>query len=398
MAEKRPSLNPRPDLKVPSAPAPAPAQARWPFGAGREQRAAAGLTDVAFVRRVIIVIALAALAALAWRLADVLLLAFGAIVIAVILRALADVIAHYLPFARRWSLAIAVVLIFLALGAVLFLFGRQIHAQLSQLVALLPPAIEYVLGEFGVDLRNLSQQHLPNVLGSGLPREILGRAATFGLTVLGGLADLLVVVIAGAFLAASPDLYQGGFVKLFPINQHERARGALDASGRALKLWLRAQLAAMALIGLLTGGVLWLIGLPSPLALGLVAAVGEFIPFVGPILAAVPALVLAANQSMDMFLWTLAALVLIQQVESNLITPLLQREAVSLPPALSLLSVLAFAAVFGALGLVLAVPLTVVTYVLVKKLYVRETLGEETPVPGETPSEAEASAAPARPA
>jgi predicted PurR-regulated permease PerM len=125
------------------------------------------------------------------------------------------------------------------------------------------------------------------------------------------------------------------------------------------------------------------IGLPSPLALGLIAAVGEFVPFVGPILAALPALVIAGSQSTEMLLWTLAAFVAIQQVESNLIAPLVQRRTVELPPALSLLSVLAFGVVFGPLGLVLAVPLTVVLYVLVKKLYVRETLGEATPVPGE---------------
>jgi predicted PurR-regulated permease PerM len=139
----------------------------------------------------------------------------------------------------------------------------------------------------------------------------------------------------------------------------------------------------------LTGGALWLIGLPSPLALGLIAAIGEFVPFLGPILAALPALIIAGSQSTEIFLWTLAAFVVIQQIESNLIAPIVQRETVSLPPALSLLSVLAFGVVFGPLGLILAVPLTVVAYVLVKKLYVRETLGEETRVPGEETAQEE---------
>lgn len=342
----------------------------------------AGIPETLFIRRVLIVIALAALAALVWRLADVLLLAFGAVVVAVILRALADLIARYIHSSKRWSLAIAVVMILAAVALILFLFGRQMQAQLGELARVLPPAGEYVLGEFGVDARKLSEQ-LPNMLGSGLPREILGRVAAFGLTVLGGLSDLLVVVVAGVFLAADPELYRSGLVKLFPPSQHRRITDALDAAGTALRLWLLGQLVAMALVGILVGAALWAIGLPSPLALALIAALGEFVPFVGPILAALPALVIAVSQSTEMLLWTLGAFVVVQQIESNLITPLVQREAVELPPALSLLSVLAFGVVFGPAGLVLAVPLTVVAFVLVKKLYVRETLGEETPVPGE---------------
>jgi predicted PurR-regulated permease PerM len=208
----------------------------------------AALRDAEFIRRVLIVIALGALVALAWRLADVLLLAFGAVVIAVILRALADLIGHHIPSTKRWSLAIAVVAILLAVAVVLFLFGRQMRAQLAQLASVLPPAVEYVLGEFGVSLRDLSQQ-LPSMLGSGLPRELLGRAASFGLTVLGAFADLVVVIVAGVFLAADPDLYKSGLVKLFPPSQHERVKSAAEASGTALRLWLKGQLVAMAIVG-----------------------------------------------------------------------------------------------------------------------------------------------------
>ena len=186
-------------------------------------------------------------------------------------------------------------------------------------------------------------------------------------------------------MAADPTLYKRGVVQLFPSSQHERVESALDTSGVALRLWLKGQLVAMALVGLLTGFALWLIGLPSPVGLGLIAGFGEFIPFLGPILGAVPALVIAASQNIQMLLWTAGAFVVIQQVESNLISPLIQHRTVELPPVLSLLAVLAFATVFDAIGLVLAVPLTVVLYVMIKKLYVRETLGEVTHVPGELP-------------
>ena len=344
----------------------------------------AAFRDAAFVRRVLIVIALGVLTAVVWRLAHVLLLAFGAVVVAVILRALADLIARNIPATKKWSLALAGLTIVMALGVTLFLFGRQVRAQLGELARIFPPALEYVLGEFGVDTRKVLEQ-LPKVIGSGLPQEIFSRVASYGMTIIGALADLLLVLVAGVFLAADPTLYKRGVVQLFPSSQHERVESALDTSGVALRLWLKGQLVAMALVGLLTGFALWLIGLPSPVGLGLIAGFGEFIPFLGPILGAVPALVIAASQNIQMLLWTAGAFVVIQQIESNLISPLIQHRTVELPPVLSLLAVLAFATVFDAIGLVLAVPLTVVLYVMIKKLYVRETLGEVTHVPGELP-------------
>ena len=351
-------------------------------GGDPAQRWSYSFSDGAFVRRVLIIIALGALAALVWRLAHVLLLGFGAVVVAVILRALADIIAKYVPATKKWSLAFAGLLIAVALGVTLFFFGRQVQAQLAELARIFPPALEYVFGEFGVDTRSLLEQ-LPKVIGSGLPQELMGRVASYGMTLISALADLLVVVVAGVFLAADPMLYKHGLVQLLPVSQHQRIESAIDTSGVALRLWLKGQLFAMALVGVLTGLAVWLIGVPSPVALGLVAAFGEFIPFLGPILAAMPALVIAASQSTEMLLWTAGAFVVIQQIESNLISPLIQHRTVELPPVLSLLAVLAFATVFGPTGLVLAVPLTVVFYVLIKKLYVRETLGESTHVPGE---------------
>jgi len=184
-------------------------------------------------------------------------------------------------------------------------------------------------------------------------------------------------------LAVDPTLYRTGFVKLFPQSLHERVDSALDASGRALELWLVGQLFAMALIGVLVTFAMWLVGLPSPLALGLIAGLTEFIPFIGPILGALPALLIAATRDTGTLVWTLIAFIAIQQIESNLIMPVIQRRTVLLPPVLSLFAVVAFGVVLGALGLIFAVPLTVVAYVLVKKLYVRETLGQPTPVPGE---------------
>jgi predicted PurR-regulated permease PerM len=132
---------------------------------------------------------------------------------------------------------------------------------------------------------------------------------------------------------------------------------------------------SMLVVGVLTGLGLWLIGVPSALALGLLAGVLEFIPLAGPVLAAIPALLLALTVGVDTALWAGGLMLLIQQIEGNLIQPLVQRYAVQLPPALFLFALIGFAAMFGAIGIVLAAPLTVVVYVLNKRLYVQDALG-----------------------
>jgi predicted PurR-regulated permease PerM len=216
--------------------------------------------------------------------------------------------------------------------------------------------------------------------GSGL----MSRLAGVGGAVLGGLADFVLVVIAGIYIAASPHTYRKGLVQLFPIGQHERAEGSLSAAGQALKLWLVGQMISMAGVGVLSSLAFWFIGLPSPFALGLIAGLADFIPFVGPIIGALPAVLLAFTVDGTTVLWTVLAVVAIQQIEGNIITPLVQKRAVAIPPALALFAILAGGILFGTLGLIFGFPLAVVTFVLVKKLYVRETLGEETPVPGES--------------
>jgi predicted PurR-regulated permease PerM len=211
----------------------------------------------------------------------------------------------------------------------------------------------------------------------------VSRLAGLGMAIFGGLADFFLVIIAGVFIAGNPGVYRDGLVMLFPPSQHERIRTSLDASGEALKLWLVAQLITMAFVAAASAVGLFFLGVPSALALGLIAGLADFVPFVGPVLGALPAILLASTIDGQTALWTVLLFVVIQQIESNLVFPLLGRRVVSLPPALALFAIMAAGVVFGWLGVIFGFPLAVVVFVLVKKLYVRETLGEDTPVPGE---------------
>jgi predicted PurR-regulated permease PerM len=142
----------------------------------------------------------------------------------------------------------------------------------------------------------------------------------------------------------------------------------------------------MVVIGAMTAAALWILGVESWLVLGLLAGMLEFIPFAGPILSAIPAVLIALAQSTDLALWVVGAYVFVQHAEAYLIQPLIQRYAVDLPAVILLFSLLAFGVLFGTIGVVLAAPLAVVSYVLVKRLYVIETLDTPTPIPGEEKS------------
>jgi predicted PurR-regulated permease PerM len=155
-------------------------------------------------------------------------------------------------------------------------------------------------------------------------------------------------------------------------------------STRAASRWLLGQLLAMMFVFVLTGLGLRAIGVRAALALALLAGLAEFVPIIGPVVSAIPALLIALAEGWQTALWTLLLYLAIQQVESNLITPLVQHRVVSLPPAVALFALVAFGLLFGSLGVLFATPLAVVIFVGVKKLWVRETLGEPTELPGET--------------
>lgn len=346
--------------------------------------------DAEFVRKVLIVLGLVALALVFWKLADVLLLAFGAILVALILHACAEILVHYLRVPERWSLSLATLLILLIFLGMSILFGTQIRSQLAGVIERLPAALDDIGKSLGV---GAVSDELTEMLDSVPTGGIAARIAGIGGAILGGLTNFVLVVVAGIYFAASPSVYFQGVIKLFPVRHHERVESSLRASGEALKLWLISQLIAMTGVGILSAMVYWYIGLPSPYALGLIAGLADFIPFLGPFLGAAPAVIIAFSMGGETALWTIFAILVVQQIEGNVIQPLVTRRVITTPPALALFAILAGSILFGPLGLVFGFPLAVVAFVLVKKLYVRETLGEPTSVPGEEQAKAAQEAA-----
>ena len=346
--------------------------------------ASSALRDGVFIRRVLIVIAIGALALLLWRLIDLLLLVFGAVLVCILLRALAEPIARRTPLSDGWALAATTLGLLALISGVVWLFGAEVRAQVAELAERLPQAwdsFEERLGftDFGMRVAERAEEMAP---AAG---TVLSRLAGVVTSFVRGVADLVLIVIGGLYLATQPALYRHGVLLLVPAGgSRERFADALDATGAALRRWLLGQLVAMLLVFVLTGLGLWAIGLPAALALALLAGLAEFVPLVGPIVAAIPALLIALADGWETALWTLALYLAVQQLESNVITPLVQRQAVKLPPAVTVFAVVAFGLLFGWVGVLFATPLAVVVFVVVKKLWVRETLGEPTEVPGES--------------
>ena len=335
-----------------------------------------------FVERVVIAIALVALALVLWQLLRLLILVFGAVLIAVILSLVAQPLRRRLGF-PDWAGLLAAVVVVIGIFAIAFwLFGAETVRQSSAMRETIPEAWQALLERAEpLGLAEPLRQAVAGVESSG--GGILANVGRFVVTVGGGIADALLVVVGGIYLAAQPRLYRDGLLKLFPGGSRTEVGGALDDCVAALRLWLAGRLVSMTFIGILTGIGLWLIGIPGALALGIIAFILEFVPFIGPILAAVPAILLAVAFDPVKALWVAALYLGIQQLEGNVIEPLVQQRAVSLPPALLLFAIVAAAVVFGPVGIIFAAPLTVVLFVLVKRLYVRDALGTPTELPGE---------------
>lgn len=320
-----------------------------------------------FALRCLVAIALIVGALLLWQLQQVMLLLFAAILVAVILKAAAGGLQRLAPLGDTPALLLAAVLILALLGGIGLLFGREMAAQFDALGQTLPGAWDNFVEQVGADrVRALMERFAPE--GStvaGIVQTVLG-------VVTGALTGLVLAILGGLYLALNPESYRRGMIRLFPNAARARVGRAADATGHSLKAWLVGQLVSMLVVGLLTWGGLTLIGVPSAVALGLIAALLEFVPLVGPIVAAVPGVLIALTMGFESFALVAGLYLLIQQLEGNVLSPVIMRHSVSIPPAVTLFSIFLFGALFGAMGVILGGPLTVAAFVLVRELWLDE--------------------------
>ncbi|HEX3818481.1 MAG TPA: AI-2E family transporter, partial [Chthoniobacterales bacterium] len=204
------------------------------------------------------------------------------------------------------------------------------------------------------------------------------------------LGGIVFVFFVGLYLAASPNDYFGPVLLLLSPEHQPRGREVLAALGQGLGWWLFGRVVTMVSLGILTTLALWLFGIPLALVLGVIAGLLLFVPYLGAVAAAIPALLVALLESPEKAFWVLVIYICVHVFEGYCITPFVQRRAVSLPPGLLLSVEVLSASLFGLAGVVFSTPLTVVVIVLVQMLYVQNMLGEKVAVLGDHEAPAKA--------
>lgn len=342
-------------------------------------------TTSAFAIRVLIgagvVLALLLFVALLWYAVDALLLTFAAVLLAIILRSVSDWLEAHTRLSDRWALAVVVIALLLILGIFTALAAPQIIEQAGQLQARLPEAIgavyavlrEHPWGRWLLDL--LPTQAEFEATG-GLGGEVFWRATGLAYTAAQVFFGIVILIFVTLYLAVDPRLYINGLLHLVPVAYRPRAAEVLAATGATLRWWLFGTLVKMAVVGLVTFLGLWGLDVPLAMLLALLAGLLDFVPYVGPIIAAIPAVLIGFTGGLEQALWVTLLYLVVQQIEGLIISPVIYHRTVYLAPALTILAEIILFAMAGAIGLILATPLVTLAVVLVKMLYVEQVLGD----------------------
>lgn len=311
---------------------------------------------------------------------DILMLAFAAILLAVFLRGLADLINEYLHISEGKAVLLVSVLLLAVLAGGIALLAPNVAEQIKHLREELPRSAQNV-SEF------VSQYSWGRAIIEQMPStdEIINKINTvsvwssvggFFSTTAGMIANFFIAILLAIYLAAEPRTYTRGFVKLFPKGKRTRVLQVLSEIGETLRWWLIGKSGSMLVIGVMTWIGLSIIGVPLALTLGLIAGLLSFIPNFGPILSAIPAILLAFIESPISAVYVIGLYIGVQLIESNLVTPWIERQTVELPPALTITVQLMLGVLIGGLGLVLATPILAVVMVLVQMLYIEDVLND----------------------
>ena len=312
--------------------------------------------------------------------ADVLLIVFASILGATLLHGGAEWLAKHTPLPFWAALAVFTTAIVAGVAALGMVAAPVLAEQAGQLWQQVPRALATVRAtlekqSWGPAL--LSQVSLEGLATPSSGGAIAGRATSAVASTFGALGNFAIICVLGVFLAADPGTYRCGIVALVAPSQRQRAEAVLNQLGATLQSWMLAQLLSMAVIGLLTALGLYLLHVPLAVVLGVIAALFTFIPNLGPILAAAPAVLLGFAVSPIQGAYVAALYVGVQVIEGNVTTPMIQQYTIALPPALIIAAQLLMAGAFGLLGLALATPLLAVAITLTQLLYVHGFLGSE---------------------
>lgn len=299
---------------------------------------------------------------------NVLLLVFAGILLAVFFRGLSGLIKRKTGWAENVCLTIGVLFSFALLAGFIWLLGAKIQVQVSELMETLPKTIENA--QSSLNDSKVGKKAMDNLSSKDTMSTIQEMAGTFFKSTFGVFGDLYAILFIGIFMTVSPSLYTNGAIKLVPEKGQDKATSLFDKLGEQLRKWLKGKLISMLVVAVLTAIGLAIIGVPLWLVLALFAGLISFIPNFGPLIALVPAVLVALMQGPDTALLVVGLYIFIQFIESNFITTTVQKKMINLPPAMIMIAQLIMGALTGGWGLILATPITVVVMVVVQELYI----------------------------
>ncbi|RIV27194.1 AI-2E family transporter [Fibrisoma montanum] len=307
-------------------------------------------------------------------------LVFGGILFAVVISALSHWVSSRTPLSYNLSVGVVVLGLVLLIAGGILLMAPAVSRQADQLAESLPQSINQL--KTSLQQSQLGRRVLQGIpkdpgkllSGSGGGQGILSRATGVVSSTLNGLVNILIVVITGLYLASSPGSYRKGFVRLFAPSYRDRLLGVMDQCYDTLKNWFISRSITMVVVGVTTAAGLALLGIPFAVVLGIIAGILNFIPNLGPYLALAPALLIAFSQGANQALYVFILYMGIQSLEGYILTPLLDKQFVSVPPALLLFGQVLLGILVGLAGILFASPLIAVLLVIVQELYIKDRL------------------------
>jgi len=313
-----------------------------------------------------------------WYAADFLILLFLAFLISIPLRHAADWLGQAVGLPHGISLAIVIFILVGFVGFVGWLIAARIADQAHQLDDAVRDALQMLRDRLqGYEWFRQANVELPGLEDVLRGRTgLLSRLTGIASTAVNVVIDTLLVVIVGIYFASQPDLYANGIKRLLPFSYRKRADEVGATIEQTLQRWLVGRLALMVLNGGLTAITLSIVGVPFAVSLGIVAGLLNFIPNFGPFIAAVPAVLIAFVRSPQLAAYTAAIYIIIQMVDGYVLTPLVDRKSVELPPAITISAQVVLGVFFGFVGLLVASPIAASVIILVKMLYIENLLGD----------------------
>jgi predicted PurR-regulated permease PerM len=320
-----------------------------------------------FARRTVLVLILIAVFALIWYTADVYLLAFAGVLGAIVLDAFAGWLRTWLPLKHKGSYAAALITIFGAIALAFWLLAPRAAAQMAQLVNVLPKALDTVR-------TYLSSHGFQNVVRAGgiSITGLLGTVTDLAKRAVYFVGGVIVIAVVAAYVGGNPLNYSRGMFLLFPASKREPARAVAAEVAYVLRWWLLGQLVPMIFLGIASGIGLWFLRIPLVFTLALLTGILVFIPYLGSFIAFIITLLVTLSADPAKIPWVVVLFLGIHIAEGYLLTPMVQRRAVYLPPALTILAQVTMGILLGFLGIALATPITAATLVLVKMLYLKK--------------------------